>query len=300
MAHLRERELLATGRARADLWRAGSSWAEDWVLEAELQIEGGQLWIVQQSGDLAEEWRWGGDERRTYLQRRRPGETVETLASFPATIAPGRRHRLRLIRRGTGVWVEWDGKPIAERPAYLPDRWRGNVGLVTWGGGEEARLSLTQVKFASFPYLTRAMGARPSAEEVQAAIREAGSLSALSPRWLEATRTGLQEQAVDKDLMAILSRRYGWEIVPTLRVRPGAEAGVGEWLPEAFARAKRDGWSGVRLDLEGLPDAAERELSAFSNQYHAAEGLRLVLEPESSRRVAGNRAAARAPAEEGP
>jgi tetratricopeptide (TPR) repeat protein len=95
--------LVASGVARADLWRAGSQWCEDWVLEADARIEAGQLWVVQQSADLSEEWRWGGDENRTHLQRRRPGQPVETLASFPAPIEPGRFHHLKVVRRGTGV-----------------------------------------------------------------------------------------------------------------------------------------------------------------------------------------------------
>src|SRR5262245_6834085 len=130
--------LVVHGPARADLWRAASQLCDEWALEAELQIEGGQLWVVQESSDLSEEWRWGGDGRATHLQRRRPASYAETLASFPVPIVPARMHRLKILRRGAGVWVEWDGKPVAERPAHLPDMSRGSVGIVVWGGGEPA------------------------------------------------------------------------------------------------------------------------------------------------------------------
>jgi peptidoglycan/xylan/chitin deacetylase (PgdA/CDA1 family) len=279
-AMLRDGVLVAGGRARADLWRAGSSWSEDWMLEADVEIESGQLWIVQQSGDLSEEWRWGGDERRTHLQRRRPAQTVETLASFPARIVPGRRHHLKLVRRGTGVWVEWDGKPVAERPSYLPDRWRGNVGLVTWGGGRRTHLQLSRVRFSAFPYRTRPLGSRPTSRDVQAAVQDAWSLSALSPRWLEAVGDGLREESLDRNLLAILSHRYGWEIVPVLHVRPGAEGAVASWLPEALARAKREGFRGLRLDVTRVPAAAREQLVAYADRQSHAEGLRLVLDPE--------------------
>jgi peptidoglycan/xylan/chitin deacetylase (PgdA/CDA1 family) len=282
-SQLRDNELFSHGaNTRADLWRAGSAWTEDFRLEAQVQIDGGQLWFVQQSGDMSEEWRWGGDERRTYLQRRRPGQTVETLASYAAQIQPGRRHHLKLVRRGTGVWVEWDGKPVAERPTYLPERWRGNVGMVTWGGGEKARLKLNQVRFSAFPYRARAVSGHPNEAEVQSAIRDAWSLSALAPRWLEASEDGLEEQSLDRDLLAILSRRYGWEIVPTLRVRPGAEQALALWLPEALARAKREGFRGLRLDVAGLPAPARAELADHGRDYVEAERLRLLLDPDPS------------------
>lgn len=283
-AQLLGTELIAAGPARADLWRAGSQWDEDWTLEADIQIDSGQLWVVQQSGDLSEEWRWGGDARRTHLQRRRPAQTVETLASYDAGIEAGRWHRLRVVRRGVGLWVELDGMPIAERPTYLPDRWRGNVGLVTWGGGQPARLTLKDLRFSALPYRTRPLAGRPTATEVQAAIRDAVSLSALSPLWLVAGRDGLVEQPVDRDLLAILARRYGWEIVPTLTVRAGADRTVAAWLPTAFARARDQGWRGLQLDASGLSKHDREKLLAWAARSSDADrqGLRLVLDARPS------------------
>jgi hypothetical protein len=291
-------ELIVTGNARADLWRAGSQWAEDWMLEADLRIDGGQLWVVQQSADLSDEWRWGGDERRSYLQRRRPAQTVETLESYDAGVEPGRTHHLRVVRRGTGLWVELDGRPVAERPSYLPDRWRGNVGLVTWGGGQPARLSLTRLAFSALPYRTRALDGRPSAGQVQAAIRDAVSISALSPRWLAATSVGLKEEPVDRDLLAILARRYGWEIVPLLKVEAGAGPGIAAWLPAAFARAEEEGWSGLELDVSEVARTDLDELVAWASRSSDRDrrGLRLVVDvppPQPFRLVADGPFAAR-------
>jgi hypothetical protein len=255
-------ELVSVGPVRADLWRAGSQWSEDFSIEADVRIQAGQLWVVQQSANLSEEWRFGGDANRTHLQRRRPAEAVETLASFDTPIAPEQSHHLRLVRRGTGVWVEWDGRPVMERPAYLPERWKGNVGLVTWGGGETARLELRNLRYAPFPYRVHALEGRPSTEEVQAAIAEAPSVSALSPLWMELRREGLREHDVDRDLLSILARRYGWEIVPTLRVLPGGERALTLWLPQAMAQAKEAGWPGLRVDLGLLPPETQKTLNA--------------------------------------
>jgi peptidoglycan/xylan/chitin deacetylase (PgdA/CDA1 family) len=286
-------DLVASGPVRADLWRAGSQWSEDFTLEAELQIAAGQLWVVQQSADLAEEWRWGGDAERTHLQRRRPAESVETLASFPARIEPGRRHHLRLLRRGTGLWVEWDGEPVAERPAYLPERWRGNVGLVTWGAGQPARLRLRDLHFAPAPYRVHPVSSRPTVEEVQAAIREAPWVSALSPAWLELGRGGLRAHDVDRDLLSILARRYGWEILPTLRVLPGGERLAALWLPDALARTRGEGWSGLRLDLGALTEVARDAVAAAvaSRREAGRDGLRLLLDGNLER--PGRRVASR-------
>jgi peptidoglycan/xylan/chitin deacetylase (PgdA/CDA1 family) len=283
-------ELTASGPSRADLWRAGSQWDEDWVLEAELQIDSGQFWVVQQSADLSEEWRWGGDERGTHVQRRRPAQPVETLESFSTGIEPGRRHRLKVVRRGVGLWVELDGRPVAERPSYLPDRWRGNVGLVTWGGGQSAKLRLTSLRFAAFPYRSRPLSAQPTAAEVQAAIREAASLAAVSPRWLTAAGGGLLEQPLDRDLLAILARRYGWQVVPTVTVRRDAAPTVAAWFPEALARAKAQGWGGLRLDVDDLaPGDRQRVLAVAEGGDAARQGLRVLMDarnPAASTRIA--------------
>jgi len=251
-------EIVATGETRADVWRAGSQWLENWTLEAEVRIDGGEFWVVQQSPDLTEEWRWGGHAQRTYLQRRRPAETVEILASFPARVAPGRWHRLKLVRRGAGLWAEWDGAPTSERPAFLPERWRGSVGCINWGVSP-ARLRLRKLRFSPFPYVARPLAGQPSEGEVQAAIRDAKTLSALAPEWLEAGDKGLTQRPLDRDLLAILGGRYGWEIVPTVRLRAGSLRSIGSWLPDAFARASAEGWSGLRLDLSGVPRELWRE-----------------------------------------
>jgi hypothetical protein len=192
---------------------------------------------------------------------------------------------LKLLRRGTGVWVEWNGEPVTDRPAYLPDRWKGNVGLVTWGGGHPARLQVRNLSFYAAQYRVLPVGSRPTTEEVQAAIREAPSLSALSPLWLQLVRAGLQTLDVDRALLSILARRYGWEIVPTLRVLPGGQRSLTVWLPKVLSRAKDEGWSGLRLDVSALP-ADDREAVRASGAFDreaARAGLRLVLDEEPAR-----------------
>jgi len=293
--------LVVHGPARADLWRAASQLCDEWALEVELRIESGQLWVVQESSDLSEEWRWGGDARATHLQRRRPASTAETLASFAVPIVPARMHRLKILRRGAGVWVEWDGKPVAERPAHLPGMSRGSVGLVVWGGGEPAKLTVKNLRFSELAYRARPLGGRPSADEVQAAIRESPALAALSPLWLEAGRDGLSEKPLDSDLLAILSRRYGWEILPTLRLRPGpgGEASTAR-LGDALARAAERGFAGLRIDATGLPAETRREIQTWArSQETRSQRLRLLVEPPPPQTLAGDTAGPRGAAAKG-
>ncbi|HET7293279.1 MAG TPA: polysaccharide deacetylase family protein [Vicinamibacteria bacterium] len=291
-ARLDEDSLVVEGPVRADVWRAASQLSDEWALEAQVRIDSGQLWIVQQSSDLSEEWRWGGDGRASHLQRRRPASQVETLASFPeARVEPGRPHRLKIVRRGAGVWVEWDGRPVSDRPAHLPDMSRGTVGLVVWGDGEPARLTVRDLRFSEVDYRAWPMPGRPSAEQVQSAIRESPGLAALSPLWLQAGRNGLREQPLDRDLLAILARRYGWEILPTLRLSPdgGSEVRAAR-LGEALALVAEQGFAGMRIDATGLPPEARQEIESWAHSQQTRwRRFRLLVEP-AGRRLVGDTA----------
>jgi peptidoglycan/xylan/chitin deacetylase (PgdA/CDA1 family) len=259
------------GRGRADLWRAGSQWADDWILETRVWIDDGQFWVVQPAQDLTEEWRWGGDRHGTHLQRRGPGRAAETLASFPATIEPQRWHDLRIVRRGSGIWIEWDGQPIAERPVYLPGRWRGSVGCVTWARAA-AGLRLERPRFRALPYEARALSAAPDEQEVQAAIQEAPALAALAPAWFEAHAGGLREAPGDRDLLMILSRRYGFDVTPTVRVSGEGATALERWLPQALERAQAAGWAGLRLDISDLTPTRRSDVMARAERVSRSAG----------------------------
>lgn len=273
-------ELVVRGPGRADLWRAGSQWTEDFTLEADVALDGGQFWVVQQASDLSEEWRWGGDERGTHLQRRRPAEGVETLASFAARVEPGRVHRLEVRRRGTGLWVVWDGAPVADRPVWLPDRFRGNVGLVCWGRGGPTSFRVRGLRFGAAEYRTRLVGGEPSEAEVQAAIADAPALSALSPLWLDVGAGTLRERPLDRELLSILSRRYGWEILPTARVAGAPGDRLRARVDRALAAAREAGFPGLRVEWSA-PAESTSSLAAVAAEFErlaARRGLRVVVE----------------------
>ncbi|HLE72548.1 MAG TPA: polysaccharide deacetylase family protein [Vicinamibacteria bacterium] len=254
-ATLEGEELVLRGLRRADVWRAGSKWVEDWELESDVYTDGGELWVVQESDSGPEQWRIGGTAGRTYLQTRSPGERTEVVESYRAAMDPSRWHHLKLIKRGAGVWVALDGEPLSEHPTYLPGRWRGNVGIVHWNPGETG-VRLRGLRFREVPFDARVLPSSLPTEEIQAAIADAPCLSALSPRLFEIDSMGLYRAPVDGDLLKILSSRFAWEIVPTVRIS-GADPEVSSAaLAEILSEV--ESFEGLRVEWSGASEALRK------------------------------------------
>ncbi|MCI0529376.1 MAG: polysaccharide deacetylase family protein [Nitrospira sp.] len=262
--YLEKDEIVLEGSPRADLWLSGSQWVEDWVLEADVWVESGELWAVQESPALQGLWRWGGTPEGLALQYRETAEAIQTLRHFPEGIKPRAWWHLRLIKRGSGLWIEIDGQPIMNRPAYLPVKWRGPVGWVVWRADGKASARLSHLKFFRFPYRVGLVSSRPTQEEVQSLIQGAPDLSALSPLGLVVNKDEVQEVPIDRELFSILSRRYGWDILPRVRVREAAEVvqtSDGKsgpvlssefWESWLLDRTEKEGWDGVYMDSSFL------------------------------------------------
>jgi peptidoglycan/xylan/chitin deacetylase (PgdA/CDA1 family) len=246
-------ELVLRGQRRADVWRAGSQWVEDWELEADLYFESGELWVVQESDHGPEQWRFGGSSEGTYLQTRSPGERTEVVESLPPAIVHSRWHHLAIVKRGDGVSIELDGAPLGEHPIYLPGRWRGNVGIVHWNAGEE-EARLKGLRFRELPFSVRVLPASLPASEVQAAITDAHRLSGVSPRLFEIDASGLSHSPTDPELLRILAHRFGWEIVPTVRISDADPEVTAAALEEILAALGE--YAGLRVEWNG----ASREL----------------------------------------
>jgi peptidoglycan/xylan/chitin deacetylase (PgdA/CDA1 family) len=284
-------ELILRGQRRADVWRAGSQWVEDWELEGDVYVEGGELWVVQESDHGPEQWRFGGTAGRTYLQTRSPGERTDVVASYKRAISPARWHRLKLVKRGAGVWGSLDGEPLGEHPVYLSGRWRGNVGIVHWNPGETG-VRLRKIRFREVPFDARALPSSLPPAEIQAAIADSPHLSALSPRLFELDAMGLRRAPVDDDLLRILSHRFAWEIVPTVRIS-GADpevssAALAEMLSEIGSlEGLRVEWSGASEGLKktvaSALEARARELSWKSGRLVFAERAETAESAESEK-----------------
>lgn len=206
------------GTPRADVWTPGSEKAENWVVEAELELGAGQFWLVQQAmDDIKQQWRVGGNERGIYIQHRNWSQ-LETLASFPDPIEPGTRYQLTVIKRGRGVWVKLDGKLLTKTPVYLFDRWQGAIGWVAWNKEGESHLRITSPRLRLFPTKLSMISSKPTQKEVQKLIGKAEAIDSLIvPMW-KLNGKQVQSLEVDLNLLALLARRYCWDILPMISV----------------------------------------------------------------------------------
>ena len=200
------------GEPLAATWLAGSQWQPHWQIEADIEPGAGQFWFSAVSDVSTTGWRLGGDGERLNLQLLEEGEVVQTLASM----ALGGRgpHHLKLIKRGPGLWVEWDGQPISETPIFLPQRWRrALLGWQSWRQRGGSRLSVADFRFDAYPYRVRAVSAHPTTAQIQALIDEAPSIAALRyPARVDFDADPQFQQT--RQLLQILARRYGWDLIP--------------------------------------------------------------------------------------
>ncbi len=201
--------LTLAGEPLAEAWLAGSQWLEQWQLDATLARISGQFWLVVASGRSSRAWRVGGEAGGLSLQLLEAGRVVQTLATFPLDLAGS--HQLKVIKRGAGVWVEWDGEPLSKTPLFLPRRWRqGVVGWKSWHRSGSARLQLEGFRLSELPYRVRDVSESPSSAEIQALIDDAANIAALRHPPLLGDTPRQQER---RQLLNILAHRYGWDLI---------------------------------------------------------------------------------------
>jgi peptidoglycan/xylan/chitin deacetylase (PgdA/CDA1 family) len=246
-------QVVLKGEPRADIWIPGGEKAENWMITADIQLDQGEFWLVQQAVDDPKRlWRVGGDERGIFVQHR-DWQQFETLASFPTPIEVGGTHHLKVIKRGRGLWIELDNRRLTETPVYLNDRWRGPIGWVAWNRDGPAQLRLTLQHHALWPTRVSMLNNTPSEAEVQKTIAEAVYIDAIAvPEWV-IRGDRFEALEIDSNLLALLSRRYCWDLIPMISVDPdqlGADSdlfagGRKEWLK--LVRNKP--WKYLLIDL---------------------------------------------------
>jgi len=290
-----EKEVLSLeGSPRADLWLPGSAWTEEWVMEADLLIDAGAFWVLQESAD--ELWRWGGDQEGLSVQHRTHGKALETLGRFDADVTPGKWHHVKIIRRGRGIWIEWNHRPLTPRPLYLPGPTRGPLGWVGWRTDGPAALRVANLHLTRRPGEIRKVEGNPSQRALALLVKEAPRISAISPPWLKLSEGRMLESALEAELFRILSRRYGWEILPSVqlpdegKIEPvtmmidGGPTLVDESiLTGLLEQVEKKGWGGLYLDLSSLSPSAREALSPLLQRWafiFQKKGLRLAYGPD--------------------
>ncbi len=270
-----------TGGPRGEAWLAGGEWAQDFVFEAEVRPDRAAFWIVQQAVGSREQWRWGGTDRTLYLQRLRPGKPVEVVSQVELPSARDTWHALRVVKRGDGVWVEWDGAQVADMPRSVAARWRGHVGLATGSPREAGRVTFRNARFAAIPYRVRAVSASPPPAEVRDLLADAPCLAAISPPGLvESGGHELARRAADRPLLAMLAARGAWEMIPAVELSTEALAADPARASEVAELAADEGWAGVRLVPTRPPARAAMETW---QPVFGRRGLRVLVDDGADR-----------------
>jgi hypothetical protein len=268
------------GAPRAELWIPAALWVDDWQLTARIVPGEGEFWFVQPEEPEGREWRIGGADRNLYVEVREPGRPPEVLARKPGVATGTRPHTLDLVKRGRGVRVVWDGAPISAGPIALPGRWRAKVGLVAYARGGRAALTVSDVRFSAYPYGVRAISASPDAAEIQRLARDADSIAAISPPWASVDASHVREQPFDRDLLRIVSRKFAWDVMPSVAARGIAPEHPTEWAANLARRAAEERFDGLALHLEDVSGGAGE---TWSNTARAVEqtlrrsGMRLSV-----------------------
>lgn len=272
------------GSVGADVWLAGSRWAEGWELLARIRPESGQFWVAQQNMTGDRQWRWGGDRSGLCLQERINGEPPSRLSGLAHWGKSADWHTVRLVKRGRGLWVEFDGAPVAQAPLPLPWSDPGDVGIVAASDRAAAHLRVTDVRLRRLPYRLQFTSSDPSAAEVEDLARQAVELAALSPLWLRQRGGEIEEQQFNRDLFAILQSRYAWQILPEVELSGPQPPPDESWVQTAAVRAANAGWDGLHLDVGGLDpagrQAARTQLESLDRALRA-RGLALVVTGET-------------------
>jgi hypothetical protein len=268
------------GTPRAEVWIPAARWVDDWELAARFMPGDGEFWVVQPDESLGREWRIGGADGTLYVQVRGPGQPPEVLARRPGAATKARSHTLSLVKRGGGIRAIWDGTPVSSEPIALPARWSGKIGLVAYSRVGAATLAVSELRFSVYPYRVRSIPASPDAAAIRTLAREADSIAAISPPWATVDGGTVRERPIDRDLLRILSRKFAWDVVPSVAVRGAAPGNLDAWASTLARRAVEQRFDGLSLDLEGVPsgsgDGWSQAARAVEKELHRS-GMRLLV-----------------------
>ena len=262
----------------AGIFFPGNNRVVNWVLEADIRLDRGEFWIRQDSFKTGDGWRIGGNSQNINVQVRVANGQYENLASSRAGITLDEWHHLRLVKRGKGIMVNWDGRPLWGLPVSAPNQINGDIEFWAWSEEGEGSLSLSDARISFFPDDIRWLETYPKENDIQLLIKYTEKISGVTT--ITHTVQGNQTDAVafDKDLFQIISHRYGWDFIPTLRVLPQKqpsgkpdsgyggkyENGDTEILSISKIKnlVKQNHWTHVHLDLSRL--GGERKNGWFS------------------------------------
>ncbi|GJL79248.1 MAG: hypothetical protein NPINA01_22370 [Nitrospinaceae bacterium] len=291
-AHLR-------GSPGTVIFKPGRSQADNWTLNANIRLDRGEFWVRQNSRRQGDEWRLGGNEDNIHLQYRMDNNRYENLASTGPGIPFGIWHHLRLIKRGKGVIVNWEGKPLWELPVYLQGRLNGDIEIRVWSKDGQGALGLSDAEVSFFPHDIRWLEKYPEENDIQNLIKLSEKVSGVTTVTHLVQGDQFLMVPFDRDLFQIISHRYGWDFIPTVKLLPGkkfnpdsenegAETGQREevitlWMSAIQTLVEHNRWTHVHLDLSQWEMRANSEwfpsFSAFEAKLDKMD-CRLLITTE--------------------
>lgn len=244
---------------RADLWLPGLRFAGDWAFEGRVRLDRGQLWVVHEGAPGRTLWRAGLDARALYVQQDDGSGTLRALARRTRPRSNDPWGTLRVVKRGRGLFASWNGVPFADGAVTLDARAAGRVALVAASDGAGARAAAAGLRVTPLSERLAKSSGDPAASEVRRLAAAAQTTSGVSPAWIEIRSAGVRESRVNRDLYAMLAHRYALDVLPEVLVKDVAVAARPEVAAEVARRAVAQGFEGVRIVFDGLPDPGARE-----------------------------------------
>jgi hypothetical protein len=276
------------GTPGTEIFKPGRNRAENWILDASFRLDRGEFWIRQNSSEQGEEWRLGGNENHLNLQYRVAHGKYENLASSRLGIQPGVWHHLRLIKRGKGIVVNLDGHSLWNLPVHLQGRFNGDIALQVWSGNGEGALRLKDARISLFPDDIRWLKKVPHETDVQRLIQDVEQVSGVTTVTHVVLGNQLKPVPFDKDLFRIISHRYGWNFIPTVRLLAEKKPSLKHegansdylWMSAIKTLVKQNKWTHVNLDLSKQATAMKPEgfvrLSELKMQLESLGCLLLI------------------------
>ncbi|RTZ96800.1 MAG: hypothetical protein DSY90_09460 [Deltaproteobacteria bacterium] len=210
--------LVLQGEPRAAAWLPPGRRIDGWEIEAKVSLIKGQFWFVQESdADPGSFWRFGGDASGLHLQLGKKGHPVHNLASF-AVVASASGSHLKIVKRGEGIWIEWNRRPLLKSPLYLPGKWQGKSGWIGWSPEGKAHVVLYQARMRYLAPEIYKIANWPDEEEVQRLISIAPQISGITFQRGLIDGKALCLNSYDRILFKMLCHRFGWKLIPTITV----------------------------------------------------------------------------------
>jgi hypothetical protein len=249
----------------ASIFLPGGKRANNWILDANFRLDRGEFWIRQNSIQRGGEWRLGGDEKNLNLQYRVAHGKYKNLARSRKGVPLQVWHHLRVIKRGKGIIARLNDESLWNFPVHIPYELTGDIAIQVWSEDGEGALKLKNAGVIFFPNDIRWLEPYPQEKEVQLLIQYANRVSGVTTVTHRVQGKRLESVAFDEDLFRILTHRYGWEFIPTIRLgsddpaftlleeRPGKTGDSGEsilfWMSRIQILVEKNHWTQVHLDL---------------------------------------------------